>query len=328
MNSRRTLLIALGAGVLAAPFGAIAQQKGDIWRIGYLWELTPSLSTERFAAFTAGMRELGYAEGTRYVVEQRFAQNDRTRLPALAEELVALKVDVIVTQSTPAALAARNATREIPLVMTAAGDPVGSGLAASLRRPGGNATGLTTMTTDLYTKRLHLLHQIVPGMRRAGLLYNPDNPIDMLALKQFEADCGKLDFKPIRGPVGKKDDVAAAFNLLKRDNAQGVVVGSISLNLGLRDSIIEHAAKYRLPAVYGNTLFVSSGGLLSFSANQIDINRRAATYVDKIFKGAQPGELAIEQPMVFEMALNKKTAKTLGIAFPNSILVQATKVIE
>jgi putative ABC transport system substrate-binding protein len=328
MNNRRKLLVALCAGALAAPFGAIAQQKGRIWRIGYLWELPPSLSADRFVAFTAGMRELGYAEGTHYVVEQRSAQTDLPRLPALAAELVALKVDVIVVQSTPAALAARNATREIPIVTTSAGDPVGNGLAASLRHPGGNVTGLSTMTTDLYTKRLHLLHQIVPGMRRAGLLYNPDNPIDMLALKQFETDCSKLGFKSIRASVGKKEDVAAAFNLLKRDNAQGVVVSSPSLNLNLRDSIIEHAARYRLPAVYGNTLFPDSGGLLSYSASQVDMSRRAATYVDKIFKGAQPGELPIEQPMLFEMVLNKRTAKALGIKIPNSILAQATKVIE
>ena len=322
MNSRRTLLIALGAGVLTAPFASFAQQQGKVWRIGFLWE---SYYADRFVAFTAGMRELGYAEGTHYVVEQRVGP---ARLPALAAELIALKVDVILAQSTPATLAARDASRETPIVMTTVGDPVGSGLAENLRRPGGNVTGLTTMTTDLYTKRLDLLRQILPGMRRAGLVYNPGNPLDVIALKQFESDCGKLGLKSIRAPVGKREDIAGAFDLLKRDKAQGVIVSSPSLNVQLRESIIERAAGSRLPAVYGNTVFADSGGLLSYSTNQADLNRRAAAYVDRIFKGAKPGDLPIEQPTKFELVINLKTAKALGIKITDSVLAQATKVVE
>ena len=328
MNNRRKLVIALGAGVLTAPFASFAQQQGKVWRIGFLWELPQSLYADRFVAFTEGMRELGYAEGTNYVVEQRSAQNDRTRLPALTAELVALKVAVILAQGTPAALAARNVSREIPIVITSAGDPVGSGLAASLRRPGGNVTGLTSMTTDLYAKRLDLLRQILPGMRREGLLYIPANPMDALADRQFETDCGKLGLKSIRALVGKQEDVAGAFDILKRDKAQGVIVSSPSLNQRLREAIIEHAARDRLPAVYGNTIFADSGGLLSYATNQPDLYRRAAAYVDKIFKGAKPGDLPIDQPTKFEFLINLKTAKALGVKIPQSVMVQATKVIE
>ena len=330
MNKRRKLLVALGAGALAVPFGAIAQQKGKIWRIGFLWESEQSDSefVQRLEAFKAGMRELGYTQSRDYVIEQRSAQNDLARLPALAAELLALKVDVIVTEGTPSAVAARNATREIPILIATVGDPVGSGLAASLRRPGGNVTGLTALNTDLYTKRLDLLRQISPGMRRVGFFYNPDNAANALGLRQFESDCGKLGFKSVRAPVRKAGEIAAAFNTLKRDKAQGLIVTPAGTNTASRESIIEQAAKHGLPAVYSSSVFAESGGLISYAANNYDLQRRAAAYADKIFKGAKPGDLPIEQPTQFEMVINLKTAKALGIKIPGSVLVQATQVIE
>ncbi len=257
---------------------------------------------QRIDAFNAGMRELGYAEGKDYAIEHRSAENDLARLPALAAELLALKVDVIVPSGTPSAVAARNATREIPILIVTVGDPVGSGLAASLRRPGGNVTGLTNLASDLVTKHLDLLRQILPDMRRVGFLYNPDNAANVLGLKQFESDCGKLGFNSIRAPVRKAEDIATAFNTLKRDKAQGMIVTAASSNIAWRESIIEHAAKHRLPAIYGENLFAESGGLLSYAANFPDLYRRAAAYADKIFKGAKPGDLPIEQPTKFELS--------------------------
>jgi putative ABC transport system substrate-binding protein len=196
MNIRRKLVIALGAVALAAPFASFAQQQGKVWRMGLLWEReqSDSINLQRIDAFKAGMRELGYTEGRDYVIEHRSAQNDLARLPALAAELVGLKVDLIVSQGTPATMAARNGTRGIPILIVTVVDPVGSGLAASLRHPGGNVTGLTGLSTELYTKRLDLLRNLLPGIHRVGFCYNPDVNSDALGLRQFETDCAKLQF--------------------------------------------------------------------------------------------------------------------------------------
>jgi putative ABC transport system substrate-binding protein len=329
MINRRKLLITFGASALIAPLGSFAQQQGKVWRIGFLLDGEQSDYVQRLDAFKAGMRELGYTEGRDYAIEQRAAQTDLARLPALVAELLALKVDMIVAPSTPPALAARNATREIPILIATAGNPVGNGLAASLSRPGGNVTGLTQdVGTDLYTKRLDLLRQIVPGMRRVGFLYDPDNAANTLGLRQFESDCGKLGFKSVRAPVRKAEEIAAAFNTLQRDKAQGLIVTPASTNIARRDSIIENAAKHRLPSVYSVGIFAESGGLISYGANLPDLYRRVAAYADKVFKGAKPGDLPIEQPIKFEMVINLKTAKVLGIKIPNLILVRADKVIE
>ncbi len=274
------------------------------------------------------MRDLGYAEGKDYVIDQRSAQTDLARLPALTAELLALKVDLIVSTGTPSAEAARKLTRELPILIVTAGNPVGSGFAVSLARPGGNITGLTNLASDLYTKRLDLLRQTLPHMRRAGFLYDPRNASDMLGLKLFESECGKLGLKAIGAPVQEEQEIGVAFQNLKRNKAEGLLVASSSSLTTWRKSIIEYAAKNQLPAVYGRDTMTSSGGLMSYSANSEDLYRRAATYADKIFKGAKPGDLPIEQPTKFELVINLKTAKALGIKIPNSILVQATKVIE
>ena len=330
MNNRRKLLVSLGVGTLTVPLSLFAQQKGKIWLIGFLWESEPSdyAYVQRIDASKAGMRELSYTEGKDYVIEHRSAKSDLARLPALAAELLALKADLIITQGTPSALAARNATREIPILIVTIGDPVGSGLVATLSRPAGNVTGLTGITSALGTKRLDLLHQVLPAMRRVGFLYNPDNAASAQSIREFEANCDKLQFKSLLVPIRKADEIVAAFNALKRDQAQGLLVTGGGTNLAWRATIIEQAAKLRLPAIYNQNSYAESGGLMSYGTNYPDLYRRAATYVDKIFKGAKPGDLPIEQPTKFELVLNMKAAKALGIKIPGSVLVLATQVIE
>jgi putative ABC transport system substrate-binding protein len=327
MNNRRKLVIAIGAGALTAPLAAFAQQPGKVWRVGFLWENEPSYYAPRLDAFRVGMRELGYTEGRDYAIEQRTAENDITRLTTLAE-LLALKVDVIVSSGTPSAVAAHKATHEIPILTVTAGDPVGSGLAATLRRPGSNVTGLTGLTTELFTKRLDLLRQILPNMRRVGFLYNPDNVADTLGLRQFDSDCAKLGFNSIRAPVRKAEEIVPVFKSLQRNGAQGLIVTNSVTNNAWRVRIVERAAKHRLPTIYSRPAFTESGGLISYATDGDDLYRRAAAYADKIFKGAKPGELPIEQPLKFETVINLKTAKALGIKIPDIVMLRAEKVIE
>ena len=326
MISRRHVVIALGAGALA-PHATFAQQR-KVWRIGYLGEVEQSFYIRRIDAFKAGMSALGYAEGRDYLIEFRGAQADLARLPALAAELVAMKVDIIVSSATPSAVAASKATREIPILTTTAGDLVGNGLAASLAHPGGNVTGLTSLASELITKRLDLLRQLLPRLRRVGLLYDPNNQNNALQLAQFESDCDKLKIQPIRAPARKAEEIAAAFETLARDKVHGLIVPNSIANMASRERIIEHAAKHRLPAVYGRSDIAEAGGLVSYAPDYSDLYRRAAAYADKIFKGAKPGDLPIQQPTLFEFVLNMKTAKALGLKIPGSILVQATRVIE
>lgn len=327
MNNRRKLVVAFGASVFAAPFASSAQQQGKVWRIGVLWERAQSDPNyvRRIDAFRAGMRELGYSEDRHYIFLPRFAQNDFARLPALAAELLELKCDVILAAGTPAAIAARDGAHGIPILIMTAGNPVGTGLAATLSRPGGRVTGLSQdVGSDLYTKRLDLLRQLLPDMRRVGFLFNPDNAGDVLTLGQFESDCKKLGFQSIRAPARKREEIATAFNILRREKAQGLIVGPVLWP----ENVIEQAAKLRLPAIYGTAYPVELGGLISYTADQIDLYRRAAAYADKIFKGAKPGDLPIEQPIKFETIINLKTAKALGIKMPDVIMLRADKVIE
>jgi putative ABC transport system substrate-binding protein len=329
LNNRRKLVIALGANALVLPFASFAQQQGKLWRMGFLEEIEQSYYVQRIDAFKDGLREFGYTEGKNYAIERRSANNDYALLPALAMELLALKVDLLVTTGSPSAVAAHNATRDIPILTVTISDPVGSGLAASLPRPGGNVTGLTQgVASELYTKRLDLLRQMLPGMRRVGFLYNPENTGNMQSLNQFQSDCDKLKFKSIPAPVRKVQDVVAAFDILKRDKAQALIVAGDSTYGTWRETIIEHAAKHRLPAIYPSIRFVDSGGLISYATNLIDLYRRAAVYADKIFKGAKPGDLPIEQPLKFETVINLKTAKALGIKIPDVVMLRADRVIE
>ena len=333
MNTRRKLVIAIGAGALApsialAPRTLLAQQSRKLWRIGHLTALLPEAYTPRLNAFKSGMTALGYADGRDYVVEVRSSGGDLARLPALAAELVALNVDLVVTAGTPSVVAASRATRTIPIVMTTSGDPVGNGVAASLRRPGGNVTGMTSLSSELISKRVDLLRQVAPQMQRTSLLYNPADPNDGLILPRFEADCRTLKLRPIPAPARTADEIANAFRQLVRDKAQGVVVTATSAYSQARGTIIELAATHRLPVAYSRTDYVEAGGLFSYAPDNLDLNRRAAAYADKIFKGAKPADLPIQQPLIFDLVINMKTAKALGIKFSQGILIQATRVIE
>jgi putative ABC transport system substrate-binding protein len=260
VNNRRKLMVALGASALVVPLRSFAQQRGKVWRIGFLLEGEQSHYVSRLEAFKVGMRDLAYVEGWDYVLEHRYAQLDFGRLPALAAELLSLNVNIIVAPSTPSAESALKLTREIPILVAAVNDPVGSGFAVTLARPGGNITGLTNgVASDLFSKRLDLLRQIVPGMHRVGFLYNPDNAGDAQGLRQFESDCTKFGFKPLRGPVRRREEIAMVFNTLHRDKAQGLMVSAAPTNQAWRESITEHAARNRLSAVYSNSIYVDSG---------------------------------------------------------------------
>ena len=327
MVSRRRVIIALGKGALAVSVASIAQVH-KVWRIGFLWEIEQPDYIRRFDAFKAGMSALGYAEGRDYVIELRSAQSSFSRLPPLAAELVALKVDLIVPGGTPAAVAASKATREIPILIATVGDPVGSGLVASMAHPGGNVTGLTSLSMELVTKRLDLLRQLLPRIRRVGLLYDPTNPNDAPSAPRFESDCTKLELQPILVPARNREEIAAAFEKLASYKAEGLIVTTGNTNTAALGDIIGYAAKYRLPAMYGLSTYPEAGGLIAYAADYPDLFRRAATYADKIFRGASPGDLAIEQPIKFDFVINKKTAKALGIEFPQSIILQSTQVIE
>jgi len=328
---RRTFLGTLAGGLLAAPLAAEAQSAGKVARIGYLVGASLSLSPHLHEAFRQGLRDLGYVEGRNVVIEYRSAEGKFERLPALAAELVALKVDVIVAGGTPQALAAKQATRTVPIVFAAAGDPVTSGLVTSLARPGGNVTGLTGLGPELVGKGLEQLTQAVPGVSRVAALWQPGGQgerTDKDILKEADVAARalgvRLQFVEARGP----EDFDRAFSDMTRARAGALTVLVSPMFFGERRRLVDLAAKNRLPAVYPWREFVDAGGLMSYGPDLADMFRRAATYVDKILKGAKPGDLPIEQPTKFELVINLKTAKALGLTIPPSVLLRADQVIE
>src|SRR6266487_2075050 len=327
---RRTFMALVSGGLLAMPLAAEAQTAGRIWRIGYLGPAVAAANRSE-VAFRQGLRDLGYVEGSNLVFEYRSAEGKVERLPALAAELVALKVDVIVAPTTPAARAAKQATRTLPIVFAAAADPVGSGLVATLARPGGNVTGLTNLSAELGGKRLELLKQVVPGVSRVAILYQPGAFVERTEkdmLKGAEVAARALGVRPqfleARGPA----DIDRAFLDMTRARAGALTVFPSSMFFSERKRLVDLAAKSRLPAVYGLREFVAAGGFMAYGPNAEDLFRRAATYVDKILKGAKPGDLPVEQPTKFELVINLKTAKALGLTIPPALLQQADQVIE
>jgi len=327
---RRDFIQAIAGGLLAAPFAAEAQQAAKIARIGYLvGDLTAS--THLREAFRQGLRDLGYVESRNLVIEYRSAEGKSERLPALAAELVALKVDVIVAPNTPAALAAKQATRTLPIVFIGVGDPVTSGLVISLARPGGNVTGLSVLSPELVGKWLELLKQAVPGVSRVAALWQPGAMDERSETEMFkgaevaaQALGVRLQFVEARGPA----DFERAFSDMTRARAGALTVRPAPMFVSERRRLVDLAAKNRLPAVYAWREFVDAGGLMAYGPNLADLYRRAATYVDKILKGAKPGDLPVEQPTKFELVVNLKTAKTLGLTIPPSVLGRADQVIE
>jgi putative ABC transport system substrate-binding protein len=321
------LLALLAVGLLAMPPNAAAQPPGKVARIGYLGNASPALERDAIDAFRQGLRELGYAEGHNLLVEFRWAEGRYERFPELVAELVRLKVDVILTAGTPGALAAKHATQTTPIVMAISGDAVGTGLVESLARPGGNLTGLTRMTRDLDGKRLELLKEIVPRLSRVATLLNPANPISALGWKEalVPAKALHLTLEPVE--VKASEEFDAALDAIARQRPSALFIIADQFLLASRRRIVDFAALRSLPAMYPNRGFVDAGGLISYAANDPAMFRSAATYVDKILKGTKPGDLPIEQPTTFELVINLRTAKALGLTVPPSLLLRADEVI-
>jgi len=323
------MLIALALALLAAP-PAAAQRPAQVPRIGFLSPGSPSDPRwQRYLeAFRQGLRELGYVEGQTMALEPRWAEEQYDRLPGLAAELVRLKADVILAATTPAVRPARDATRTTPIIILAAFDPVAAGLVASLARPGGNVTGVTLMAPELVGKQLQLLQEVVPKVPRVALLWNPANVAHPPQVREAEGAARTLGVRlqPLgaRGP----EEIDRAFAAMTRERAGAALVLVDVMLIDQRTRIVNLAAKRRLPVVFGLREGADAGALMAYGANVADMYRRTATYVDKILKGAKPADLPVEQPTTFELVVNLKTAKALGLTFPPSILVRAEQVIQ
>jgi putative ABC transport system substrate-binding protein len=328
MTYRRKLIIALLASSLGVPLASFGQQAAKVTRIGFLEASSPSAIAARIEAFRQGLRELGYVEGKNVVIEYRYAEGNFDRLPALAAELVRLNVNVIVTGGPTAIPAAKAATTAIPIVMAFDTDPVGSGFATSLAKPGGNITGLSTLAPELSAKQIELLKEIVPKLARVAVLGTASRPGSAHALREVENAAKAFKVQIQFQDVVDLKGIDAAFLAAKKGGADAVLVLGSPLFNANRTELTELATKSRYPVIYDRAEFVEAGGLMTYSVSLADLARRAATYVDKILKGAKPGDLPIEQPTKFELVVNMKTAKALGIKIPNSVLAQATKVIE
>jgi putative ABC transport system substrate-binding protein len=322
------MVIALGAGALAAPFGAFGQPAGRVPRVGILSAATQAVNAERIDAFKLGLRELGYVEGKSILIDYRWADGRLDRLPGLAAELLQLKVDVIFAAGPADTRAAKYATSTIPIVMGFDPDPVANGFIATLARPGGNITGLSTLAPELSSKQLELMKEIVPKLSRVAVIGSSIEPGNAQVLKELELAARAFKVQLQNLDILDPKDIETAFRAITKGRADAVLVLQSPVASTHSVQLIEHAAKSRLPAIYPRSEFVKAGGFMSYGVNRIELGRRAAVYVDKILKGARPGDLPVEQPTKFEVLINGKTAKALGIKIPNSILVQATKVIE
>ena len=315
-------------GLTIAPLATEGQPAGRVPRIAYLGTRTPS--DFGLIAFRQGLRELGWVEGQNLVIEYRFADGRLDRLPALAAELARLKADILVVHSTPGASAAKSATEAIPVVMISVGDPVGLGLIASLARPGGNLTGLSysAFGLEIIGKQLELFKEAIPKIRRVAILSNGANPIQPLAIKEVNVAARSLAVQvqvlEVRGP----NEFDNAFSTMAKQRVGGLLVVPDSMFVFQRTRLADLAARTGLPAVYGWREHAEAGGLMSYGPDLSDLFRRGATYVDKILKGAKPADLPVEQPTKFELVINLKTAKALGLTIPQSLLLRADQVIE
>ena len=306
---------------------AQAQQTAKIPRIGSLGGASPSANANGNEALRQGLRELGYVEGKNIIIEWRSAEGKLDRLPALADELVRLKADVIVTSGGQATRAAKEATKTIPIVMAQVSDPVGSGFVASLARPGGNITGLSTLAPELSGKRLELLKETVPKLSRVAVLGTSTSIGNVPQLREVDLAAGALKVKRQFLDILDPKDIETAFRAANKGRAEGVLVLAASVFVSRRTQVLDLAQKSRLPAIYYSPEFVEAGGLMSYGVNNTDLNRRAATYVDKILKGAKPADLPVEQPIKFEFVINLKAAKAIGLTIPPELLARATRII-
>jgi putative ABC transport system substrate-binding protein len=325
---RRAFIGALTVFLLVVPLDAEAQAPAKVPRIGFLLARPPTDNPYFIESFRQGLRELGYVEGQNIAIEYRFAEGRPERLSALTAELVRLKADIIVTGGPPAPEAAKQATSTIPIVFAVAGDPVGEGLVASLARPGGNITGLASISGEVVGKQLELLKEVVPKVSRVAVVQNPSNDTHPHMLRQAEGAARALGVQLHIVQAHTPPEIDAAFTAMRSQRAGGVLVLRDPLFLTQRSQIAALAAKSRLPAVYGFREEAEAGGLMAYGASVPYMYRRAATYVDKILKGAKPAELPVEQPTKFEVVINLKTAKALGLTIPPSLLQRADELIQ
>ena len=329
MMNRRRFLRTLGASLLAAPLAVDAQQAGKVPQIGFLSVTSPSDRPSLVDAFRQRLRELGWVEGQNIVIDYRYAEDRVDRLPALAAELVRLKVDVIVSAGTQGVTAAKNATETIPIVMIAVRDPVGTGLIASLARPGGNVTGVSGYAgLVIVAKQLELLKETVPKIRRVAILSNPANAYHQLAIREVNVAARSLGVQlqllEARGP----NEFDGAFAAMAKERVGALLVLSDSMFNSHRTRIADLAARSRLPAAYGVRESVEAGGLMSYGPSFLDFYRRSAAYVDKILKGVKPADLPVEQPTKFELVINLKAARSIGLTIPQQVLSRADQLIE
>jgi putative ABC transport system substrate-binding protein len=324
---RRGFITLLGAAAAAWPLAARAQQSAKVPTIGFLGAATPSATSQWLAAFVQRLRERDWIEGRNIAIEYRWAEGREERHAEFAAEFVRLKVDVIITHSTAPVVAAKQATSVIPIVFANAGDPVGNALVASLARPGGNVTGLSIQGTDTVGKRLELLREAIPGLRRLAVMANVGNSAVMLEMREVQAAARKLDLEVVTSEIRRAEDIEPAFQALA-GRTDAVYVGADPLAIVNRVRINTLALGARLPTMSSVRAYVEAGALMSYGANFPDLWRRAGDYVDRILRGAKPSDLPVEQPTKFDLVINLKTAKALGIEVPPTLLARADEVIE
>jgi ABC-type uncharacterized transport system substrate-binding protein len=322
----RRAFLAGAAALLTVPLAAEAQPAAKVYRIGFLE--TGKLRPHAWAAFRERLRELGYVEGQTVAFETRWADGQVDRLPGMAAELLRLNVDVLVTAGSAAAQAAKNATTSVPIVMATGGDPVGLGLVDTLARPGGNVTGMTTLTRELSGKRLEVFREVLPRVSRMGMLWHRTSAIDALTSRATEQAAQTLGIALTLHDVDGPLDFDRALRAIVAERAGAVLVATSPMFLGHRRQLADLALKHRVPTMFGVRENVEAGGLMSYGRSDTDMFQRAAGYVDKILRGAKPGDLPIEQPQKFELVINMKTAKTLGLKIPRSMLSRADEIIE
>jgi putative ABC transport system substrate-binding protein len=330
IRGRRALIVALVLGALSAPLAADVEHAGaeKMVRIGRLSPLSAATDVPNLEAFRKGLRDLGWVEGRTFAIETRFADGKLDRLPDLAMQLVRERVDILLVGSNPGGLAARKATSTIPIVLVTTGDPVAGGLVASLARPGGNLTGVTALGQALNTKRLELLKEAVPGITRVAVLTNPASPYTRTFLRQRESAARALGLQLPVLEAQEAGKLEQAFATMAGERAEALMVLADIMFIAQRRRIVELAARSRMPAVYGEREFVDAGGLMFYGASLVDMYNRAAVYTDRILKGAQPAALPVEQPTRLELVINLKTARTLGLTLPPSVLARADRVVE
>ena len=325
--TKKVILLALCSLLLAQCSAVEAQQPTKVPRIGFLAGVSPSAISVRMEAFRQGLRELGYVEGKNIVIESRYAEENLDRLPVLAAELVRLKVDIIITGGPPAIRSAKKATSTIPIVMGFDSDPVGNGFVDSLARPGGNVTGLSALSPEISGKQLELLKEIIPKLSRVAVIGSSAEPANARTLREAELATRMFGLKLQKLDIHDSRDIDAAFAAATKGRADAGLVLPSAYAFAERMQLVDLAAKNRLPVMYGSSEYVEAGGLMTYGVSFTDLFRRAATYVDKLVKGAKPADLPVEQPTNFELVINLKTAKQIGLTIPPNVLARADRVI-